>query len=698
VIAISENTRIRDYVLLTRLCQTNMGQVWKAQDVVRNRVVVLKMLRDDLVTDPEFRERFLDESKRHCNLEHSHIVPVYDYFAEENLLVLVMRYIDGQSLSQALTEQAGKPLPVSRILRISDHVLSALDYAHRNGIVHRDVKPSNILLDREDNANLIDFGISVAIGDIRKTRVGTVIGTPLYMSPEQIRTPREVDQRTDVYSFGCVLFEMATGRAPFVPAPGEDPDFAVRQAHLTQRPVFPKGLVPDPPAALKAIIGMALEKKPDDRIPGCGEFRRLLQEVGATQVPPKRRLWRWAAALFALFAAVWLLTLLLKPSIDDSIAIAPPKPVAGQPVRVRLPVRRASAVQVKPAQTFLVPATQEYVFQDGFRNSTDLDVVASNLFGTVEKKFHIEVVPPAVPLPVIDEWSVLPARIAEGETVRLRWSVRNADEVNLEPLGHVSLRGAQTQTPRTNTTYTLTATNQGGPPVSRTQEVEVAAAPAPPEPTPPNPTPPNPTPPNPAPAPAPVQTFVHMGADSRPMPEALCESAAKNSMAARGLNISGGNPVWGASSDVTMFVYCIGQPGGVYIVIAAASQSSEIAGRFRNDVRTEVFDSPGRRPAVPPRVPRGTGSAGMTFMHMGADSRSMNSAACASASRTSMARHRLSVSGDFPVWGSSPDVTVFVHCLPRPEGVFIIVAAASQSSEVAEKFRNEIRTEVFGAR
>jgi hypothetical protein len=190
-----------------------------------------------------------------------------------------MRHIHGPSLSKLLSTQAGRGLPLDQTIRISLDVLGALDYAHRHGIVHRDVKPSNILLDEEGSAQLIDFGISVAIGDIRKTRVGTSLGTPLYMSPEQIRTPRAVDQRADVYGYGCVLYEMATGKPPFLPLGDEDPEFAIRQAHLSKEPVSPRQLNPSVPPALEKIILWSLEKAPDDRIAGCGEFRRLLQEA-----------------------------------------------------------------------------------------------------------------------------------------------------------------------------------------------------------------------------------------------------------------------------------------------------------------------------------------------------------------------------------------------------------------------------------
>jgi serine/threonine-protein kinase len=308
MITIREQAQIRDYLLIDRLSETNMGQVWKAADLARNRTVALKMLRDDLVDDKAFRGRFLDETNRHLRLEHPNIVPVYDYFSEDNLLCLVMRYIEGPSLAQVLAAQNGKPLPLERLRRMSEQVLSALDYAHRNGIIHRDVKPSNILLDREDNAYLIDFGIALAVGDIRRTRIGGIVGTPLYMSPEQIRTPRQVDQRTDVYSYGCVLFEMATGRTPFQASDDLEGDFLIRQAHVTQPPPHPKRLNPGLPDRLESIILAAMEKDPEKRIPGCGEFKRLLEQL---ERPEGNGKFSWPTAVVFRRAAVALLATLI---------------------------------------------------------------------------------------------------------------------------------------------------------------------------------------------------------------------------------------------------------------------------------------------------------------------------------------------------------------------------------------------------
>ncbi len=250
-----------------------------------NRVVAIKILRNDMEGDDDSRGRFMDEVRRHSQLEHPHIVPVYESFVEDNLACLVMRYINGQSLSYILDAAGKNLLPHERVRRFSSNVLSALNYAHQHGIIHRDVKPSNILVDAEDNAILIDFGIAVAVGDVRRTRVGSAVGTPLYMSPEQINRQR-IDQRTDVYSFGCVLYEMVTGRPPFEAAPNdEDPEYSVHQQHLNARPIPPSRLNPKLSRAWESIILTALEKNPDDRIPGCGEFRRLLEQPDSAPLP-----------------------------------------------------------------------------------------------------------------------------------------------------------------------------------------------------------------------------------------------------------------------------------------------------------------------------------------------------------------------------------------------------------------------------
>lgn len=257
-----------------------MGVVWRAWDTSRERYVAIKAVSNNLVADPNFKHRFLDEARRHASLAHPNIVPVLDVFEIDGQSCFVMEQIEGSSLSALLNARAEHRMDAAEAIPIVQDVLTALDYAHRHGIVHRDVKPSNILIDTRNRAHLIDFGIALAVGEARRTRAGLALGTPMYMSPEQISRPNEIDHRSDVYSVGCVFYEMLTGRPPFVAAPQErgDTDFAIKQAHIKEPPVPPWKRIPDIPAPIDRIIMRALEKDPALRLPGCREFSRLLSQ------------------------------------------------------------------------------------------------------------------------------------------------------------------------------------------------------------------------------------------------------------------------------------------------------------------------------------------------------------------------------------------------------------------------------------
>jgi len=201
---------------------------------------------------------------------------------------LVVPLIEGQSLENKLLDAEGQPLLLQEALRISQEVLLALDYAHRQRVIHRDVKPSNILLDAEGRAYLADFGIALLMGQERitrgLTRGGSTIGTAEYMSPEQIITPKKIDHRADVYSFGCVLYEMLTGQPPFKAddESGESDD-AVKFKHVHTAPTPISTLNPDVPAEIERIVMCALAKKADDRFGGCGEFARQLEQAQKQQ-------------------------------------------------------------------------------------------------------------------------------------------------------------------------------------------------------------------------------------------------------------------------------------------------------------------------------------------------------------------------------------------------------------------------------
>lgn len=311
--SIGPGSRLKQYVIEDLIARGGMGVVWRARDTKQNHLVALKTVANDLIADPEFKIRIQDEARRHQGLQHPHIVPVPDVFDTEGQTCIVMKLIEGSSLAKILEGRPDHRLDIGEATRIVKDILQALDYAHRHGIVHRDVKPSNILVDQTGWVWLFDFGIAIAMGEQRRTRTGITVGTLVYMSPEQITTPRKVDHRSDVYSVGCLFYELLTGRPPFVK--NEDgvgnTDFALQQAHVGKQPVNPRRRLASIPEELDEIVMRALEKNPDERIPGCQEFVRLLDQVGKpsdgtarTPLGPRRK---WAKILLVLLLLAALL-------------------------------------------------------------------------------------------------------------------------------------------------------------------------------------------------------------------------------------------------------------------------------------------------------------------------------------------------------------------------------------------------------
>ena len=254
-------------MIIERIANGGMGEVWRAWDSDHNRFVAIKAITDELFLDSNFANRFVDEGRRHLKLKHPNIVPVLDVFNENNQSCLVMGLIDGMSLADLLDSRHNKRLSVAEAIPILKDLLKALNYAHKKGVIHRDVKPSNVLLDKNGRGYLIDFGIALAVGEDRRTRTGETIGTPYYMSPEQIVNPRKIDHRTDVYSVGCVFYEMLTGNPPFIAdtASTGDFDFAIKQAHVNEQPQPPAERVGTIPPYINEIIMLSIQKKPENR-------------------------------------------------------------------------------------------------------------------------------------------------------------------------------------------------------------------------------------------------------------------------------------------------------------------------------------------------------------------------------------------------------------------------------------------------
>ena len=270
--------RVKQYIMINQIAEGGMGVVWRGWDEKRKIFVAVKSVSHGLLEDPQFRHRFLDEMGRHAKLVHPNIVRMMDAFEYDGQSCCVMEYVEGRSLADLLEISPFHCLPIKQVEQIARDILAALDYTHRQGIVHRDIKPSNILLDGQGRARLIDFGIALAVGGTRRTRTGQIIGSPFYMSPEQIRTPKNIDHLSDVNSVGCVLYESLTGRPPFEGKSNrqENVDLEVKRAHVHDTPIPSRQLRQEIPAYLDNLVMTALAKEPKMRIPGCGEFARRL--------------------------------------------------------------------------------------------------------------------------------------------------------------------------------------------------------------------------------------------------------------------------------------------------------------------------------------------------------------------------------------------------------------------------------------
>ncbi len=208
-----ENSFIRDYKINKKIGEGGMGSVYLAEDTMLERKVAIKVLNPLLTSDPQFTERFRQEAKVQASLIHPNIVALHSFFEDSGNYFMAMEYAKGVTLKQ-LMQKIGA-IPEQRAIKIFLQILEGVGYAHQKGIVHRDLKPSNIMIDENDAVKIMDFGIAKVLGDRGMTKTGTKMGTIYYMSPEQIRAAKDIDQRTDIYSLGIVLYEMLTGRVPF---------------------------------------------------------------------------------------------------------------------------------------------------------------------------------------------------------------------------------------------------------------------------------------------------------------------------------------------------------------------------------------------------------------------------------------------------------------------------------------------------
>ncbi len=266
------------YELGAVLGRGGMAEVFMARDIRLGRAVAVKTLRADMARDATFQARFRREAQSAASLNHPAIVAVYDtgedYIGGVSLPYIVMEYVDGSTLRDLL--HSGRRLLPERAMEITSGVLQALDYSHRNGIIHRDIKPANVMLTRAGAVKVMDFGIARAMGDqgMTMTQTSAVIGTAQYLSPEQAKG-ETVDARSDLYSTGCLLYELLTGRPPFV---GDSP-VAVAYQHVREAPLPPSHHDPEVPAVADAIVLKSLGKHPDERYQSADEMRADIERA-----------------------------------------------------------------------------------------------------------------------------------------------------------------------------------------------------------------------------------------------------------------------------------------------------------------------------------------------------------------------------------------------------------------------------------
>lgn len=255
------------YRIITQIGRGGMATVYKAYQPSVDRYVAIKVLPSQLAESREFATRFQQEARIIAKLEHPHILPVFDYGESDGVAYFVMRYLEAGTLKDRM--EAGRPLPLNEIDKLFTQLAEALSYAHSHGVVHRDLKPANALIDSQGNVFLTDFGIAKLLESAspRLTQTDAIMGTPAYISPEQAQG-HPVDQRSDIYSLGIILYEMVTGSVPYV---AETP-LAVLFKHISDPLPPPSQVKPDIRPAIEKVILKALAKDPRDRFATAVEF------------------------------------------------------------------------------------------------------------------------------------------------------------------------------------------------------------------------------------------------------------------------------------------------------------------------------------------------------------------------------------------------------------------------------------------
>jgi serine/threonine protein kinase len=335
-----ETLFVAHYVLFERLGVGAMGQVYKALDRRRKRWAALKILRDEWTASPRHRERFQCEVRAAARLKHPHIVRAYDAGEHDGAHYLAMEYVPGPNLDGYLREHG--PLPVDRAVAIAVQTARGLAYAHQRGVVHRDVKPANVLLAPGDVAKILDMGIArcMSPADLageRLTQSGQILGTPHYMAPEQALDPKNAGPQADIYSLGCTLYRLLTGEAPYT---GES-DYRILMSHLRLPIPHLREKRDDAPESLDAVLRGMMAKKPEDRYFSMFDVIADLERIEAPSGSP-----RGVVTLNADFSGEETVTAVGRPAGDRRARWRMPEGGVTAPEVVEEPASKPSTLSV----------------------------------------------------------------------------------------------------------------------------------------------------------------------------------------------------------------------------------------------------------------------------------------------------------------------------------------------------------------